>query len=190
MDSTETNPDARATQLRDAALISGALWHASISMLDKLFDDVGLVDAQPRGPWAEIVNDTYELRRLPSRFRRHVTPGFANMFTVAAADLTTRISSGWTTLACVAQELALKRLLDEMEVIADTYEVPLPKHWREDLEQVLFDDIDHEFLYAPEYDGFEDDPIGPPGMAPMAFKNWFKPFNQDWRLPPFLEDHN
>jgi hypothetical protein len=188
VDDAETNPDERARQLRGAALLSGVMWHASITMVDKLFEDVGRVHAHAHGRWREIVDDTEVLSRLPTRFWRHITPGFANMFTATAVDLTGRVSRGWTPLACVGHELALKCLLDEMEVIADTYEVPLPPEWRSELEQFLFEDLDHEFLYAPEYDGFEDDPeFGPPGMAPMGFRDWFTPFNQDRRLPPFLE---
>jgi hypothetical protein len=189
VDEAETSPDVRARQLREAALLGGVMWHAAITVVDKLFEDVGHVHAQPHGRWAEIVDDTHVLSRLPTRFWHQVTPGFANMFAATAVDLTGRVSRGWTPLACVAHELALKCLLDEMEVIADTYEVPLPSQWRSNLEQFLFDDLDHEFLYAQQYDGFEDDPdFGPPGMAPMGFKDWFKPFNQDRRLPPFLED--
>ena len=190
VDEEETNPDARATQLRDASLVSGVMWHASITLVDKLFEDVGRVHAQPHGQWAEIVEDTDVLARLPARFWRLITPGFANKFAAVAVDLTGRVSQGWTALACVAHELALKCLLDEMEVVADTYEVPLPAHWRDDLEQFLFEDLDHEFLYTQRYDGFEHDPdFGPPGMVSMDFKDWFKPFNQDRRLSPFLEDH-
>jgi hypothetical protein len=190
VDSEETNPDTRATQLRDAALLSGVMWHASITLVDKAFEDVVLVHAQPHSQWAEIVDDTDVLSRLPARFWHQVTPGFANRFAATIVDLTGRVSRGWTPLACVAHELALTCLLDEMEVIADTYEVPLPSEWRTDLEESFLEDLDHEFLYAPEYDGFEHDPdFGPPGMAPMHFNDWFKPFNQDRRLPPFLEDH-
>jgi len=58
VDEEETNPDERATQLRAAALISGVMWHASITLVDKLFEDVGRVHAQPHGQWAEIVEDT------------------------------------------------------------------------------------------------------------------------------------
>lgn len=188
VDDEERDPDARARQLRDAARTSGVMWQASITFVDKVFEDVGRVHAQPHGQWSEIVDDTEILSRLPARFWRQVTPGFANMFAAAAVDLTCRVSRGWTALGCVAHELALKCLLDEMTVVADTYQIPLPSDWRSDIEEFLFEDLDHEFLYAQEYDGFEDDPdFGPPGMASMDFKDWFKPFNQDRRLPPFLE---
>lgn len=190
VDSEETNPDTRAAQLRDAALLSGLTWHASITLVDKAFEDVVLVHAKTHSQWAEIVDDTDVLSRLPARFWHQVNPGFANLFAAAIIDLTGRISRGWTALTCVAHELALKCLLDEMEVIADTYDVPLPSDWRSDLEQFLFEDLDHEFLYAREYDGFERDPnFGPPGMVSMDFKDWFKPFSRDRRLPSFLEDH-
>jgi hypothetical protein len=122
VDEAETNPGERARQLREAALVSGVMWHASVTLVDKLFEDVGRVHAQPDGEWSEVVDETEVLSRLPTRFWRLITPGFANMFTTAAVDLTSRISRGWAPLGCVAQELALTCLLDEMEVIADTYD--------------------------------------------------------------------
>ena len=32
----------------------------------------------------------------------------------------------------------------------------------------------------------EDDPASqPPGMAPMRFEDWFKPFNEERTMPPY-----
>jgi hypothetical protein len=41
-------------------------------------------------------------------------------------------------------------------------------------------------LYNPAPDGIEDDPASqPPGMAPMRFADWFKPFNDERAMPPY-----
>ena len=117
-------------------------------------------------------------------------PGCGRKFLVVAVDLTSRVSRGWSPLSCVAQELMLRCLLDEVDTLAEIYEVDLGEYWRDLLEQALFEDLDHELLYDPALDGFEEaaDVTGPPGMAPMDFDHWFVPFNADRRLPPYAED--
>lgn len=188
-DPDERDPDVRAAQLHSAALIGGVLWEASVTLIDQLFDDVAMLRVSTSDDWAELIDETAILHRLPRRFWHLLSPGFAARFVAAAIDLTGRVSKGWTPLTCVAQELALKCLLDEMEVHTDTFEVPLPTDWRDDVEQFLFEDLDHEFLYAAAYDGFEHDPtFGPPGMAPMGFNDWFTPFGRDRRSAPFVEE--
>jgi hypothetical protein len=58
--------------------------------------------------------------------------------------------------------------------------------WRGHLEDLLFEDLDHELLYDPTNDGIEEDPAAqPPGMAPMRFADWFRPFNDERTLPPY-----
>jgi hypothetical protein len=105
---------------------------------------------------------------------------------VAMVDVTGRLTKGWEPLASVAQELGLRVLLNLVEVVADTAGVALDDGWRGHLEDLLFEDIDHELLYNPAYDGIEDDPESqPPGMAPMRFEDWFEPFNDERTMPPY-----
>jgi hypothetical protein len=104
---------------------------------------------------------------------------------VALVDVTGRLTKGWEPLASVAQELGL-RVLNRVEVVADTAGLALDHHWRAHLEDLFFEDTDHELLYDPSYDGIEDDPANhPPGMAPMPFEDWFKPFNEQLTMPPY-----
>ena len=126
------------------------------------------------------------LSQLPGRFAASYTPLFAQKFLVAVVDVTGRLTKGWEPLACVAQELGLRILLNEVEVVAETADVALDDNWRSLFEDLLFEDLDHEFLYDPAYDGIEDDPASqPPGMAPMRFEYWFEPFNEDRTMPPY-----
>jgi hypothetical protein len=135
------------------------------------------------------VDETWVLGELPPRFARHYGPVFAQKFLVAFTDMTRRVSAGWEPLANVAQELAVRVLLNQVEVVADSAGVELPEHWRPDLEEYLFEDLDHEYLYDPAYDGFEDESdFGPPGMAPMRFVDWFVPFNDERHLPVYATD--
>ena len=84
----------------------------------------------------------------------------------------------------------LRLLLDEVENLIETYEASIDEYWRPMLEDHLFEDLDHEMLYDADLDGFENDPTfaDPPGMAPMTFDDWFVPFTNDRRLPPYAED--
>lgn len=54
---------------------------------------------------------------------------------------------GWTGPSCVAQELALRCLFDQVEIIQDLYDLDLPRDWRGMLEQHMFEDTDSEMLY-------------------------------------------
>lgn len=81
-------------------------------------------------------------------------------------------------------------LLNQVEVVADAAGVALDHDWRGHLEDLLFEDTDHELLYDPAYDGIEDDPASqPPGMAPMRFDDWFMPFNEERTMPPYALPH-
>ena len=89
-------------------------------------------------------------------------------------------------MGCVAQELGLRILFNQVEVVADGADLALDEDWRAHVEELLFEDLDHELLYDPALDGIEDDEQSqPPGMAPMRFNDWFRPFNSDRSLPPY-----
>jgi hypothetical protein len=110
-----------------------------------------------KGTLASAIEDTWVLSQLPARFTASYTPLFAQRFLVAVVDVTGRLTRGWEPLACVAQELGLRVLLNQVEVVAETADVALDDGWRGYLEDMLFEDIDHELLYNPAYDGIEDD---------------------------------
>lgn len=185
----EVGPHERGESLRQAALLAGCLWHASVVLIDGLFDDVEQMRSRRDSDWVAAVDGTVVLATLPVRFRPHYSPVFTQKFLVAAVAVTERLAKGWAPPACVAEELAVRCLLNQVEVIAGTFEVALRPDWRSELEEYLFEDLDHEFLFDQALDGFEDDAtFGPPGMAPMDFASWFVPFNDERRLPPYAED--
>lgn len=179
------SPTERAAALRRASALAGCLIHAAVIVTDQLIDDVCILRAKENSSVSQI-EDTWILSQLPGRFAARYTPLFAQEFLVAVVDVTGRLTKGWEPLACVAQELGLRILLNEVEVVAETADVALDDNWRSLLEDLLFEDLDHEFLYDPAYDGIEDDPASqPPGMAPMRFEDWFEPFNEDRTMPPY-----
>jgi hypothetical protein len=176
----------RAAALRRASALAGCLIYAADIVIDELIDDIVNLRDEEDDTSASVIEDTWVLCQLPARFAVGYTPLFAQRFLVAVVDVTGRLTKGWEPLACVAQELGLRVLLNQVEVVAETADVALEDGWRGHLEDMLFEDLDHEMLYDPAYDGIEDDPASqPPGMAPMRFEDWFKPFNEERTMPPY-----
>ncbi len=187
-DFTNLSHGQREATLRRASALAGCLIHASVSAVDHLLNDVIELRQQDDQEAVEI-SDTWILSALPSRFVSSYSALFAQRFLVALVDVTSRLTRCWEPLSCVAQELGLRILLNETEVVADSADVALDENWREHLEELLFEDADHELLYNPAFDGIEDEPASqPPGMAPMRIEDWFKPFNDERSLPPYAHD--
>ena len=181
----ELGPDERAAAVRRATALAGCLVHASVILVDQLIEDV--VELHDAGD-DEVVDvaGTWVLSGLPERFAARYNQLFTQEFLVAVVDLTGRLTRGWEPLACVAQELGLRLLLDRVELVAEAADVALDDGWRRHLEELLFEDLDHEVLYDPALDGIEDEAAGDqPGMASMAFDDWFIPFNDERTLPPY-----
>lgn len=179
------NSKERSAALRRASALAGCLIQASVIIVDQLIEDI--VELRERKDAEAVgIDETWVLSDLPPRFAANYTALFAQEFLVALVDVTSRLTRGWEPLACVAQELGLRVLLDRVEIVAEAADVALDDDWRGHLEELLFEDLDHEFLYDPAYDGIEDDPASqPPGMAPMRFEDWFRPFNNERTLPPY-----
>ncbi len=166
-----------AARKRAEELVKGLLWRASISLVDLMFDDLATLTASPKS------DDVYVLSMLPRRFMQDYDTGFARMFLVAIVDVTTRVADTWTALPTVAHELALRLLLNEADRIRQDAGIELPGDWRSELEQVLFEDLDHEFLYDGR--GIEQIIGGIAGMMPMDIGSWFAPFSPDSRPAPY-----
>lgn len=178
IDEDEQDPTQRARQQRQARTLMGALWYAGAAQIDYLFDDLLGIDGSER--FVDI--------HFPERFAHKYDVVFIRKLIVAAADLSGKLVKDWDHPDCVAQELLTRMLLNIVEIQQDMYDLDLPPHWRPMLEEYLFEDLDHEFLFDPAADGFENDPdFGPPGMVKMDFKDWFTPF-ADRSLPPYLID--
>jgi hypothetical protein len=184
-DLSSLGPQERATAHRRACALAGCLIQASVMVVDQLIEDVTEL-RKHEGPADQRIDKTWVFSDLPARFAANYTALFAQEFLVAFVDVTSRLTRGWEPLACVAQELGLRVLLDHVEVVAEAADAALPDDWRGHLEDFLFEDLDHELLYDPAHDGIEEDPAGqPPGMAPMRFEDWFRPFNDQRTLPPY-----
>jgi len=184
----DAGPDVDAATRRQVRMLAGCLWGASIAIVDRLFEDLSELIELGDGVDADAIKNLQVLGALPPRFAHHFDVGFARHLLVAAVDLTARFTQGWQPPSCVAQELLLQVLLDEVAYSQELLEIDLHPDWRDTLDELLFEDLDFEVLFDPSLDGIEDEPtLGPPGMVPMDFAHWFVPFRADDRLPPFAD---
>lgn len=186
---TELSADERAVRLRQAQLLAGVLWHASVVMVDQLFDDLQTVSELDEITLGDV-DDTWVLASLPSRFAHCYGIGFTRKFLVIAAELTGTLARGWRQPDCVAGDLAVKCLLDQAETAAELFNLDLADNWRSDLEDQMVEDFDYDMLYDRSLDGFEDDSEFTDRfrIVPMRFEYWFKPFHEAYSVPPYVMD--
>ncbi|MFY9636939.1 MAG: hypothetical protein WAL27_19665 [Cellulosimicrobium cellulans] len=179
-------PEQRDRSLFQAKLLAGALSEASAVLIDQLFEDLNGLLKLERIDRQDIAN-TFVLSGLPPRQTDKYDVRFTQQFLVIAADMTGALVRGWTRPSCVAQELALRCLFDQVEIIQDLYNLDLADGWRDMLEQHMLEDTDSEMLYQNAMDGFEGDIelTMQLGLAPMKVQDWFEPFN-DASVPPFV----
>lgn len=148
--------ERRDRSLFQSKLLAGALWEASVILIDQLFEDLAGLRKLHSIDREDIAN-TFVLSWLPPRQAQKYNIGFVQGFLVIAADLTGALARGWSRPSCVAQELALRCLLDQVEVIQDSYDLDLADDWRGSLEEQMFEDMDSDLLYQNAMDGFEYD---------------------------------
>lgn len=186
----EPDPHARPIPTRtELLLLKGMLFHAARFLIDQLFEDLRTLNGLDQITAADIDN-TGALSGLPPRFADLYTVQFTEKFLVSTVEVSHRLTRGWHPLATVAEELALRLLLDQTESSASTFGIPLPDGWRPELEDALFEDTDHEILYGGVLSDLLDElhNNGDPDELPLAFNTWFVPFNIGYRPSPYAQD--
>lgn len=166
--------------MRQARLAAGALVYAIEILIDELFHDVQTL---ARGDESVTgVDDCLVLSDLPPCCAEQYTGLFAKRFLVSAAVLTARLTGpGWAPLASVAEELALRLLITQAQIVLDLYELSDQETGRalEALRGAAFEDFDHEDLYG---DCDED------GLAQIDANAWFAPFAPPRCVHPYVHD--
>jgi hypothetical protein len=192
LDTQAEDPAEQAEALVEAGYVAGSLFQASVIVLDDLFEDLDTLRQERFGVTvADASEDTFlVLDELPTRYAHRYDTLFCQQLIVAMVDVTRRFTAGWEPLSCVAEELALRLLLNGAALQLELAEVELNEGWRGVVEDALFEDPDHEMLFDASLDGIEDEPesLASLGSASMAFADWFKPFKSERHLPPYLLD--
>lgn len=179
----ENDPEKITLQSTRETLLKGLLWHACCTTIDYLFEDLQTLHEHDYAPdaWGELL----VLGDLPLRYRSKYTGLTARMFIVAVVDVSASLAGPWTRLPTVAHELALRLILNQVETIQENYEIELWDSWRSDLEEYLYEDLDHEWLYDTNIGDSEAKNIPGMGMAEMNLDSWFRPFGDDVRVSPY-----
>ncbi|WP_042425491.1 hypothetical protein [Streptacidiphilus anmyonensis] len=174
----------------DVALAAGAMYFSIDILIDEIFQDLDTLGDSPSA--AQCDGGLMQLEGLPGQFMHLYTPLFARKLLVTAASLTGRMSGpGFGQLSCVAEELLLRLWLETTEATLDLYGLLTPGTAEAlgSLRENVYEDLDHEWLYGPAMDGIDQDPTAAHlGIAPMAVKDWFTPFNQSRSVHPYATD--
>ena len=178
-----------SVQPRRSLLLGGLLWESSISTIDRLVDDLRVIEARgARNDIERVVASCRILSQLPERSWARVTPVLARRLLVALVDLTGGLSSEWRPPNCLAQSFLLRCLLDQMEVLASTFEVSLDEigaGWYQVLEENLSGGKSQvsKLRRLSAWPSDSEDAEVPRRF----FEGWFVPFDPAQRLPPYLE---
>ncbi|KAA2253100.1 hypothetical protein F0L68_33610 [Solihabitans fulvus] len=172
------DPDCDVTA-EQARFVAGALIQGVQMLTDELLADIQTL-RHTNTPASE--HDTlWVIDELPPRYAHRYTALFAQKFLIATTVLGYRLPQpGWLPPLCTAEALALRLLEDKIEVVLETSdlldELPLEEMLAA-LNDHLFEDLDHEWLYDPEHDGIEDDPDlrDQLGLHNLAITEWFLP---------------
>ncbi|MEU6845486.1 hypothetical protein ABZ930_26760 [Streptomyces sp. NPDC046716] len=183
--------DYEGTAEEDAQLAAGALIWATDVMIDQLFMDVHTLTEGDTNV-AECEDVLWHLEDLPRRYALRYDEQFARGFLVTVIAMTTRFTQGtFIQLSCVAEELALRLLLNEAKVCLETFGL-LDDGVGQALDcfaDLVYEDMDHEWLYDDAADGIEDSPVGEMlRIAPMGLGDWFKSFNDGRYVHPYAMD--
>lgn len=122
---TEDLDGLGSAAMRRASALAGCLIYAADIVIDELIDDIVNLRDEESDTSTSAIEDTWVLCQLPARFAVDYSPLFAQKLLVAVVDVTGRLTKGWEPLACVAQELGLRVLLNQVEVVAESADVTL-----------------------------------------------------------------
>ncbi|MEY9864140.1 hypothetical protein ABH935_009794 [Catenulispora sp. GAS73] len=181
--------DASEAKQETARLCMGALMWTCETVIDDLFADIADLAEVP-GANAAILDDSMRvLSQLPAQHAHLYTRLFAQKFMLALTAVVDRLCRDqWDLCASVAEELALRLLIENADVVLD-----LVSRGDEDtdaafacFEDCAFEDADHEYLFDPAMDGVTPEAMPQGfGMAPMDFGSWFVPFNDTRPVNPY-----
>ena len=102
-------------------------------------------------------------------------PLFAQRFLAVVLDLGTAFATSFQASNCVAQELALRLVLDQVDLLPELLpSLKLSQDWHDLLLGSLFEDLVQELLYIPALDGISHESSR--GMAEPDVSAWFTPF--------------
>ena len=128
---------------------------------------------------------------LPSGYRLRYTEAFLRSFFVTLLTVAYKLAQPTPPtplLSCMAETLALHVLVAESSALLEERGIE-PQFG--DFEDEVYEDLDHEYLYRPEFDGIEDSEVGAAhGIGHLSFDEWFEPFrNASTAVHPYCQGY-
>jgi len=170
---------ADLADLGDTVALRRALRDASVLAVDAVFADLETLEQARPAPAAGL--DCDALKLLPERYADRYDVLFTRRFVLVLAEVTKRFATGFAELNSVAEELAVSMVLSFTEAVVDAQQLHVSDGWRADLEQVLFEDLDFEFLYGS--DDVLQAAVTELGAVNLDFDAWFTPFRHPYAAP-------
>lgn len=174
----------QALSSRQAEILSGVLWHASVELIGALFDDLdNLRDG--RKTVKDMGGKSFGLSSLPAIYDDRYDRDFTQLFIAVCQDLSMMLATGWRKPSCPAQDLAVVCLQAQAEAhVLDTpIATELPQFWPNILTEMMPEGGDVAILVGMTPEEFDRERF--PEDSPVRFENWFKPYGSEDRLPPF-----
>ena len=127
---------------------------------------------------------------LPEKYFNRYTPGFLKKFYVTLLTVGYKLSlptKSDPVLASTAEELALHILIEQVSVLLEMDGIDANFG---NFEDIIFQDLDFEYLYDPSVDGIEDSEEGKEmAISYLRLSDWFKPFkNASMPINPLCQD--
>lgn len=167
-------------------IIAGVLWHASVTLIGGLFDDLESLRGG-RKTVKDMGGKSNALYGLPEIYDDRYDREFTESFLALCHDLSMMLVTGWRKPSCPAQDLAVSCLQDHAEAhVKDTpIEAALPWYWPDILTEMMPEGGDVTILAGMTQEEFDREQF--PGDSPVRFENWFKPYGPEDRLPPYVK---
>jgi hypothetical protein len=152
------------------------------SLIDLLFD---LHAALPESGPAPAGFKHDGLMVFPPAYVGRYDRPFVRRAIVAAASLGQKLAGpGWFDLASTMEEILFGTIMESVQntdiEIGDVFD---------DLEESVFQDLDYELLFSPQFDGIENDEFAERyAFANLRFDEWFAPFPNTSLLNYYFED--
>lgn len=151
-----------------------------IRTYDTIIEDIDIY-LRKGEPWSET--SMAFLGYLPKRYSHRYDLSFINQFLniVIAIGYKFNDKEAWWRLNSVIEELAMYAILNEAKACAEL-DGKLKLINIDELSMYIYYDLDFQLLFDPTMDGIEDDDALTKeiGLVNLSFKNWFKPFAEDF----------
>lgn len=150
-------------------------------VVDYIFEDLQSIEEGKRPEWLRL--SAY----LPDAYAHRYDVMFAQRFLVAVVSVGLKLAMDEAAvLSSVAEELACNAIMQEAEA---WLELEGKKADFEAFRADVYQDFDSELLLSPEFDGVEHSGIiAAGGMANLAFKHWFVPFDNAPPVHPYTDE--